>query len=376
MQEVYITRVSAFLPNTVISNDEMVDYLGMIDGRPSRARGIVLRNNGIRQRYYALDKEGRITHTNAQLVAEAVQRLVGDGVELKDMEVLACGTSSPDQFLPSHAAQVHGLLPMPMEIISPAGACCSGMHAMKYGYLSVRSGDSRNAVTTGSELVSPMMMARNFEHETERIRQLEADPIIGFEKEFLRWMLSDGAAAALLEAQPRDPLSLRIEWIVGRSYANELGVCMYSGGDKDQDGGFHGWKTFAAEELAGKSVFSMKQDVKLLGGNIVQYGGRMLEEVLRTKALDVSSVDFFLPHLSSFFFRDRVFQELEQRGIEIPLEKWFINLVDVGNVGSASIYLMLHDLMASGRLEKGMKVLLMVPESARFSYTYALMTAV
>ncbi|MCB9170090.1 MAG: beta-ketoacyl-ACP synthase III [Flavobacteriales bacterium] len=376
MQEVYITKVSAFLPNEVISNEEMVDYLGMIDGKPSRARGIVLRNNGIRQRYYALDKQGRITHTNAQLVVEAVKGLEGDGVALEDLEVLACGTSSPDQFLPSHAAQVHGLLPMPMEIISPSGACCSGMHAMKYAYLSVRAGDSRNAVSSGSELVSPMMMARNFEHETERFRQLETDPIIGFEKEFLRWMLSDGAAAALLEPRPRGDLSLRIDWILGRSYANELGVCMYSGGDKDANGEFHGWKTFEAGELAGKSVFSMKQDVKLLGGNIVEYGGRMLEEVLRMKELDVSSIDFFLPHLSSFFFRDRVFKELEHRGIEIPLEKWFINLVEVGNVGSASVYLMLRDLMASGRLEKGMKVLLMVPESARFSYTYALLTVV
>ena len=110
LQEAFITRVSGYLPNDPIGNDEMTDFLGMIDGKPSRARSIVLRNNGILKRHYALDRQGRITHTNAQLVARAVEGLAGDGIDLRAIQVLACGTSSPDQFLPSHASQVHGEL--------------------------------------------------------------------------------------------------------------------------------------------------------------------------------------------------------------------------------------------------------------------------
>ena len=60
--------------------------------------------------------------------------------------------------------------------------------------------------------------------------------------------------------------------------------------------------------------------------------------------------------------------------MEIPEEKWFTNLTQVGNVGSASIYLMLEEIFSSGRLKIGDKLLLMVPESARFSYSYALLT--
>ena len=44
MSEVYITRLSKFLPNDPISNDQMENYLGRIDGRPSKAKGIILRN--------------------------------------------------------------------------------------------------------------------------------------------------------------------------------------------------------------------------------------------------------------------------------------------------------------------------------------------
>ena len=63
-------------------------------------------------------------------------------------------------------------------------------------------------------------------------------------------------------------------------------------------------------------------------------------------------------------------------GLNIPEEKCFFNLSEVGNIGSASIYVALNELMESGNLEKGQKLLLMVPESARFSYTYALLTVV
>jgi len=49
-------------------------------------------------------------------------------------------------------------------------------------------------------------------------------------------------------------------------------------------------------------------------------------------------------------------------------------LANVGNVGSASIYLMLEELMNAGNLKKGERILLSVPESGRFSYAYAYLT--
>ena len=67
-------------------------------------------------------------------------------------------------------------------------------------------------------------------------------------------------------------------------------------------------------------------------------------------------------------------KKLKRQGIEMSWDKWFMNLSKVGNVGAASIYIMLEELTASGKLKKGDKILLHVPESARFSYTYAYLT--
>jgi 3-oxoacyl-[acyl-carrier-protein] synthase III len=375
MPEVYITRVSKFLPNQAVSNEEMDAYLGLINGHASKGKALTLRNNGIKTRYYSLDKNGKSTHSNAQMTALAIEGLTGPDFDKKDIEVLACGTTTPDNTLPSHAVMVHGELKgEPAELISPSGACCAGMQALKYGYLSVLSGNSKNAVCTGSEKTSSWLRSEQFEKESEALARLEQQPLIAFEKDFLRWMLSDGAGAMLLEDRPRGDVSLRIEWLEIASFANEHETCMYAGCDKNEDGSTKGWKEYGPDEWLSKSIFALKQDVKLLGKNIVPTGTRYLEKILKKRNFDVSTIDYFLPHLSSEFFRGKIAEEIKKYNIDIPQEKWFTNLTKLGNVGAGSVYMMIEELMTSGKLKKGQKILLMVPESARFTYAYALLT--
>lgn len=92
--------------------------------------------------------------------------------------------------------------------------------------------------------------------------------------------------------------------------------------------------------------------------------------------LSADDITYFLPHISSCYFKERLYEALKIVGIDLPLERWFINLPEVGNVGSASAYLMLEALMHSGKLKMGDTVLLSVPESGRFSYSYAFLRVV
>jgi len=347
----------------------------MIDNEFSRGKGLVLRSNGIKNRYYALDDNSNITHTNAQITKEAINLLFDEDFSLDDLELLACGTTSPDQLLPSHTSMVHGELKgKPIEILSPSGSCCSGMNAMKFGYLSVLSGSSKNAICTGSEAFSSWMLAGNYEGEADKLRELKQRPIVAFEKDFLRWMLSDGAGAALLEPEPRGETSLKIEWLEMLSFANELDTCMYAGTEKTESGSTEGWRHFTGREWLGESIFALKQDVKLLDKNITLVGTQMLKDICDRRNFDVNEIDYFLPHISSEFFRKKIEDETERLGIYIKPEKWFTNLDQVGNVGAGSIYLMIEELFNSGKLKKGQKMLLMVPESARFTYAYCLLT--
>jgi 3-oxoacyl-[acyl-carrier-protein] synthase-3 len=377
-RNVYITRLSSFLPNEPVANDQMETRLGLINGKPSKARAIVLRSNGIKSRHYALDLNGKPTHTNAQLVKEAIIRLCDEKFPANGIELLGCGTTSPDQLLPSHAAMVHGELGLnPIEILSTTGSCCTGIQAMSYCYLSILAGNHDNAVCTGSEKMSSWMLANKFQDEADRLKELEGNPIIAFEKEFLRWMLSDGAGACALEAKPNTTgISLKIEWIEQRSYANELPVCMYAGATKGDDNKLTAWNDIDPATWTQQSVFSLRQDTRFLGDNIVKYGGRYLLDISKKRDFDVAGVNYFLPHLSSEFFGPKIAEELKRIGIEIPPSKWFYNLTRVGNIGSASAFVMLDELFHSGRLKAGDKILMMIPESARFTYAYLLLTVV
>jgi 3-oxoacyl-[acyl-carrier-protein] synthase III len=377
-RSVYITRLASFLPNDPISNDQIENILGLINGQASKARPLILRNNKIKTRYYALDKDGHRTHNNTELTKEAVSKLFDTDFDLGQVEVLSCGTTSPDQLLPSHAAMVHGALGhYGMEINSTTGACSAGIQALKFGYLSVLSGNSKNAVCTGSERFSKWMLAKFFKEEAAKVARLEGDGMIAFEKDFLRFMLSDGAGAALLQSTPNPTgLSLKIEWIEQRSFAHELPTCMYAGAVKDSTGELTGWTDLDQEQWSSQSVFAIKQDTKLLGDFIVKKSIEFMKKTLESKNFDVENVTYFLPHLSSQYFASRIEKELDLMGVNIPSSKWFTNLTWVGNVGSASPYLMLDELLHSGRLKKGDILLMGIPESARFNYAYALLTAV
>lgn len=375
MNEVYITKISKFLPNAPVDNDHMEEKLGKIDDKTSKARRIVLRNNRIKSRYYAIDEEGNVTHNNAQLVSEAVNLLCDDGFKKEDIKLLSCGTSSPDQVLPSHASMVHGFLKGGnLEVNSPSGACCSGMNALKYGYMAVKSNVVKNAVCTGSERMSSWMKSELFANEISHLKELEKTPVLAFKKEFLRWMLSDGAGAFLLESEPKGNNPIKIEWMEAYSYAHELETCMYAGSDKLKDGSLKAWSEYTPEEWIENSIFSVKQDVKLLSENILVKGVESLKNAIEKNGLTPKDITYYLPHVSSYYFRERLYDEMIKQGVPISWDNWFMNLDKVGNIGAGSIYVMLEELVTSGKLKKGDTILLSVPESARFSYAYAFLT--
>jgi len=354
----------------------------MVGGKPSRAKRIILKRNGIEQRYYVLDPEtGEPQYTNAQITAEAVRGLFDDENGLNNIECLVSGTTMPDQIAPNHAVMVHGELKMPAcEVIATSGICLSGMTALKYAYMAVKSGEHQHVVSTGSETASIMLRASKYEEEAQyKVTELQKKPEIGFEKDFLRWLLSDGAGAFLIESTPvarGDQPVLKINWLEMFSYAHEYETCMYAGAEKNDTGGLKGWNVHENQELLDNSVLTLKQDVKLLNEHIVPVTLiRSLKTIIQKRQLRADTIDYFLPHISSMYFYDKVVDALDEMDFHIPQGKWFTNLKSKGNTGSASIYIMLDELLKSGKIKSGDTILCFIPESGRFSSAFLMLTA-
>ncbi|HEX2281351.1 MAG TPA: StlD/DarB family beta-ketosynthase [Thermomicrobiales bacterium] len=378
----YVTGLGVCLPNSPVANDEVEQVLGRLSTQSAAVKRRALMNNGIKSRHYAIDPDtGNMTHSNVEMTAEAIRAACnGSGASLAEIECLVCGTSSPDQLIPSHASMVHAALDCPpCEVVSTSGVCCSGVSAFKYGYLNVAGGLCDRAVVTGSDLASPIMRASHFEP------QLQADPkasekprILDFGNEFLRWMLSDGAGALVIaDRESRNGPSLRIDWVDLVSFANRSEVCMYLGMRKIEAGAPETYRTVddGTELLAG-GFMSLAQDVGILADLLPKLMKSAIRQTFGKHNMAPDAVDWLLPHYSSEWFRQPLYDGLVDLDLEIPFDRWFTNLSSKGNTGAASIYIMLEELVASGKAKTGHRILCMVPESARMTFGFIYLTVV
>lgn len=367
-KKVYINGISAFLPGEAISNDEMENYLGVINGTPSRLRERILKNNGITRRYYAIDKEQNSLMSNAEMAAKSVQLLCSKvGKELKDIQYLAAATTQGDLPIPGFANMVHAELgSQPLELASFAGVCVSSMQALKSSWSQILSGEKSNGISCASEFPSRLFKASRYANQETKS--------LSFDTEFLRWMLSDGAGAVYLSDQPNDnDLSLEIEWITQRSYSGTNPLCMYAGKNPTDDRGWLDYEDFQSAALDG--AINLKQDVRLLD-QMIKIGVDRFFELIDEGKIVAADIDHLCCHYSSEFFKGQIKELLKKGGLEIPEEKWFSNLTTKGNTGSASIYIMLEELLYSGKLKAGEQILAMVPESGRFSTSFMMLRVV
>ena len=199
-----------------------------------------------------------------------------------------------------------------------------------------------------------------------------------FDADFLRWMLSDGAGSVVLEGTPHaEKPSLRIEWIELKSYANEYETCMYTGmAHKASPRAGNTWLDLATIAAADQAeLLRIRQDTQLLP-QIVKLSVEEYLRLIQRGRIVPEELDHLLCHYSSHFFKGEIVRLLEEANPSgIPEEKWFTNLYTKGNTGAASIFIMLEEALNSGRFKPGEKILLMVPESGRFTVSFALRRA-
>ena len=363
----YLTGFGRYLPGEPVDNDGIVSRLGGEDAVTERIRRRVLESNGIRQRHYALDESGEPTELNEELAVKALRAALEDrGLAASDLRMLACATTMGDVLVPGFASMVHGRLGGgPMQLLSASGVCASSLAALDAAVSKVRLGDHPRVAVVGSELAS------------RSLRQSRFDGIrAGMDSHFLRWMLSDGAGAVVVEFQPHPSrISLRVDWVRHVSLAHEHDVCMRAGmeGVEPVVGGT--WQDVEVAQAEAAGMFVLRQDVGVLD-ELASAGLAQFEQLIDIGLVDVRHLDHVLCHYSTNVFRDLAFEGLRRRVPTLDTSRWFSNLESCGNTGAASIFIALEEAFRTGRFAVGETILLAVPESGRFSFAFAHLTVV
>lgn len=353
----------------------MEDYLGRIGGRDSLLGRRALRWNGVETRHYALDRDGSPTTSGAAMAAVAVLAALEDaGLGRGDLQFLAAATTQGDFLVPGYAAAVHGELGgAPIEVASFQSVCGASLMAAKSAWLQVRAGEHDVAAACAGEFASRWFRPGFYEGTA----LVDAKGRLRAEADYLRFTLSDGAGAVVMEPRPRpEGLSLKVEFIDLVSLAGSFDPCMWAGATIAARGDPRaGWAHAGPIAAHAAGAVALLQDFELLKRVIRAWVGVYLEKVDAGR-ISPAEIDHLLCHYSARSLREEIVSLLEKTDGTIPEEKWFSNLASVGNVGSASIWLMLEAFLRSGRLSRGEKVLCVVPESGRAFVGFMLLEAV
>ena len=358
----YITRTGSFLPGDAINNEDISRYIGNLEGE-SEIKEKILRMNGIKQRHYALDPNQDPTHDVYGLAALAVKDCLDNCEDKESIGYLSTGTTNSPLVAPGPASIVHarlaqmGILKESIEINSNSGICTSGAQAIINACRVVALGEQASALSVGVDQPSDILKSTSIDVPPDRGSHL--DDIKNskwFMSVFLRFMLSDGAGAFLIQDKPAtDRMSFQVNWTHSKSFANEAPLCM---------------------KLESRSLL-LSQDVNVLNEFMSQYSRESVIGAMETNNDLLGSYKIVLPHLSSYFFRRmmlRIIRELcSDSGGAVD---YWTNLETVGNTGSASIYLMLNEYVNSHELNEGDKVLLFVPESGQFNFVIISLTVI
>lgn len=355
----FITSTGSFLPGNPVDNQSINQYLGKVMGE-RRVRQKILAANGIQTRHYALDKKQNPTHTLYELAAEAVKNCLPEDRKPR-IDYLSAGTTHAPLLAPGVSSLLHDRLSKEqvvehsLEINSNSGICSSGAQAIVNATRAVKAGEASAAVCVGAEQPSTGLRSKAFRTTYDipailkNVRKSK-----WFMSVFLRYMLSDGAGAFLLEPRPREEgLSLEVDWTYSRSFANQAPLCMQLRSDP----------------------LILSQDISILARYMAPLSKKAVEGALWEHGETLDGYSMVLPHMSSYYFEPSVKKIMVEFSPEREVPYW-TNLRTAGNTGAASIFIMLDEYLKTQPVAEGDRILLFVPESGQFNYVLISLTAI
>lgn len=302
-----LISIGGYAPSNVVKNDDLSKIM-------DTSNEWILSRTGIEERKISETEDCSDLAYNA-----AKKALEKSGVTPEELDLIIVATVSPDAFCPSVSCLVQDKLKAVNATAFDINAACSGF---VYGLITadalIKTGNYKKALVVGSEVLSK---------------------IIDWEDRTTAVLFGDGAGAAIIGASEEEGL---------------VAGCTSSQGDK--------WMHLTAGALDLNSPFSKieekkKKTLSMNGREVFKFAtGVMVEnitKVLEKSGLTLEDIDYIVPHQANVRIIDFVAKKLD-----LPLEKFYVNLNRFGNTSSASIPLALNEMDDKGLLKKGQKIIL------------------
>ena len=243
------------------------------------------------------------------------------GIEPDDIDLILLATLTPDYWMPSTAALVKEAIGNTRAAAMDVAAACSGfVYAYATAHAYITSGMAKHVLVIGAELLT------RFLDYTDRNTCI---------------LFGDGAGAVVLSASDEPGGGLGIELTTEPQGAYM--IWLPAGGAKSPP---------SAETVARGEHY-----VRMEGKETYRFATRTLATTalasIQQAGLDPADIDLFIPHQANIRIIEAV-----AKGLDLPMERMFVNLDKYGNTSAASVPIALAEAVNEGRVKVGDRIVI------------------
>jgi len=306
----HITGWGRYAPERVLTNRDLEKMVDTSD------EWIVSRT-GIRERRVAAAHE-----TTASMAAVASLRAIRTaGIDPDDIDLILLATLTPDYWMPSTAALVKEAIGNKKAAAMDVAAACSGfVYAFATAQAYIAGGLAKHVLVIGAELLT------RFLDYTDRSTCI---------------LFGDGAGAVVLSASDAPGGALGIELTTAPEGAYM--IWLPAGGAKSPP---------SAETISRGEHY-----IRMEGRETYRFATKTMAttalEAVRKSGLDGSDIDLFIPHQANIRIVEAV-----AKGLDLPMDKMYVNLDRYGNTSAASVPIALAEAVNEGRVKVGDRIVM------------------
>jgi len=277
----------------------------------------IVSRTGIRERRIATDDM-----SCADMAAEAARRaMTSAGCTHEDIDLVICGTVTPDYRLPSNACVLQEMIGFPNAVAFDVVAACTGfINGLSIASAYITTGQSKRALVIGAEKLSSIT---NYKDRNTCV------------------LFGDGAGAVILEGSDDGRGVLSTYMRSDGSLRSWLWI--------EKGGSRHPYLPGVSEEGSDKILMNGSDVFKVA----VRAMGAAASQVIEDAGLTPEDISLFIPHQANL----RIIEAISKR-LKLPPEKVYLNIERYGNTSAASVPIALDEANREGRLKPGDNVVM------------------
>ena len=288
-----IIGIGYALPDTVVTNDDLSKIMDTNDEW-------ITSRTGIRQRYFSTDEN------TSDLATRAAQKAIENStIDPQTIDLIIVATFTPDHFTPSVASIIQKNLNLTHNLMAfdVNGACSGFVIALEVALGLLKT--HQRCLLIGAEVISKILDLK------DRSTSI---------------LFGDGAAAILLEYDESRKIT-----IINRAYPDTNDVLI-------------------APSVALLNHDLNRQVLSMKGSEVYRFAVKVVSDVILE--MNDQRVDLIILHQAN----QRIITHVAKT-LNIPIEKFYMNLDQVGNTSAASIPLAIAMAMEEKKLKKSDRIL-------------------